>query len=173
MANIYLVHRKDKKMYAQCYRYTKRKSHLCIPRKGIVRPQSQFPHTCVCERFIYSQDRSTDFVCSRIGRPIVGIYKLLTDTDFIVICSPSMFPRQTRWYFEKGGFPSLICSTEGRALFQTRRLCTNPVNHLTLKKMLCAERWWRGARAPRATCCWGTPTWPSLSQSAHSRSTSR
>jgi hypothetical protein len=22
MANIYLVHRKDKKMYAQCYRYT-------------------------------------------------------------------------------------------------------------------------------------------------------
>jgi hypothetical protein len=23
-----------------------------IPRKGIVRPQSQFPHSCVCERFI-------------------------------------------------------------------------------------------------------------------------
>ncbi len=29
-----------------------------IPRKGIVRPQSQFPHSCVCERFIYSHDRS-------------------------------------------------------------------------------------------------------------------
>ncbi len=29
-----------------------------IPRKGIVRPQSQIPHSCVCERFIYSHDRS-------------------------------------------------------------------------------------------------------------------
>ncbi len=27
-----------------------------IPRKGIARPQSQFPHSCVCERFIYSHD---------------------------------------------------------------------------------------------------------------------
>ncbi len=24
---------------------------------GIAQPQSQFPHSCVCERFIYSQDR--------------------------------------------------------------------------------------------------------------------
>ncbi len=30
-----------------------RKSHLCISRKGIVRPQSQYPHSCVCEQFIY------------------------------------------------------------------------------------------------------------------------
>ncbi len=29
-----------------------------IPRKGIVRPQSNFPRSCVCELFIYSQDRS-------------------------------------------------------------------------------------------------------------------
>ncbi len=36
-----------------------RKSNLCIPKKGVVRPQSQFLHSCVCERFIYSQDRST------------------------------------------------------------------------------------------------------------------
>jgi hypothetical protein len=35
-----------------------RKSHLCIPRKGITRPQSQFPHLYVCEWFIYSHDRS-------------------------------------------------------------------------------------------------------------------
>jgi hypothetical protein len=27
------------------------KSHLCIPRKGIARPQPQFPHSCVFERF--------------------------------------------------------------------------------------------------------------------------
>jgi hypothetical protein len=38
-----------------------RKSHLCIPFLGIARPQSQYAHSCVCERFIYSQDRSTYF----------------------------------------------------------------------------------------------------------------
>jgi hypothetical protein len=36
-----------------------RKSHLGIPFLGFARPQSQFPHSCVCERFIYSQDQST------------------------------------------------------------------------------------------------------------------
>ncbi len=35
-----------------------RKFETNIPRKGIVRPQSQFPHSRVCERFIYSHDRS-------------------------------------------------------------------------------------------------------------------
>jgi hypothetical protein len=35
------------------------KSYLCIPFLRIARPQSQFPHPCVCERLIYSQDRST------------------------------------------------------------------------------------------------------------------
>ncbi len=29
-----------------------------ISRKGIGRPQSHFPHSCVCDRFIYSNDRS-------------------------------------------------------------------------------------------------------------------
>jgi hypothetical protein len=29
-----------------------------FPRKGIARPQSRFPHACVCERFIYSHNRS-------------------------------------------------------------------------------------------------------------------
>ncbi len=37
------------------------KSHLCIPFLGIARPQYQFPHSCVCDRFIYSQDWSTYF----------------------------------------------------------------------------------------------------------------
>ncbi len=39
----------------------RQKSHLCIPRKGSAQPQSQFPHSCAWERFIYSQDRSTYF----------------------------------------------------------------------------------------------------------------
>jgi hypothetical protein len=42
-----------------------RKFETNIPSKGIVRGQSQFPHSCVCERFIYSQDRS---VYSAVGK---------------------------------------------------------------------------------------------------------
>ncbi len=52
-----------------------RKSHLCVPRKGISQPQSQFPHSCVYKRFIYSQDGS---FCNIIGRPIVGNVKIGT-----------------------------------------------------------------------------------------------
>ncbi len=39
-----------------------RKPHLCIPVLGIARPQSQFPHSFVCER-----------------KPIMGIYDSLSD----------------------------------------------------------------------------------------------
>ncbi len=42
-----------------CMTALQRKSYWCIPGKGIVRLQSQFPHACVCERFINSQDLST------------------------------------------------------------------------------------------------------------------
>jgi hypothetical protein len=39
------------------------------------RPQSQFPHSCVCERFIlYIPRIGPNISCSRIGRSIVGIY---------------------------------------------------------------------------------------------------
>ena len=39
-----------------------RQFRLYIPFLGIARPQLQFPHSYVCERFIYSQDRSTYFL---------------------------------------------------------------------------------------------------------------
>jgi hypothetical protein len=35
-----------------------RKFETNIPRKEISGPQSQFPHSCVCERIIYSHDGS-------------------------------------------------------------------------------------------------------------------
>jgi hypothetical protein len=54
------IEKKDKKATAAQGRTAlQRRSHLCIPFLGIARPQSLFPHLCVCERFIYSQDRST------------------------------------------------------------------------------------------------------------------
>jgi hypothetical protein len=50
--------------YKRLYRLNstlQQKSHLCFPRKGIVHPQSQLPHSRVCEQFLCSQDRSTYF----------------------------------------------------------------------------------------------------------------
>jgi hypothetical protein len=55
-----------------------RRPDLFIPRNETARLHSQFPHSCICERFINSQDRL--FCRSKIGRPILGIYKSLTDT---------------------------------------------------------------------------------------------
>ncbi len=46
---------------AFCYHTAKtkyRNFETNIPRKGIVGSQSQFPHSCVCERFKYSHDMS-------------------------------------------------------------------------------------------------------------------
>jgi hypothetical protein len=58
-----------------------RQFRLCIPFLGIARPQSQFPHSCVWERFIQYIPRIGPHISSsRKGRPIVGIHNLLTDT---------------------------------------------------------------------------------------------
>ncbi len=50
-----------------------------ITRKEIAQPQSQFPHSCVCGRFIYSHDRSA-YLLKEICGPILVRGKLLTDT---------------------------------------------------------------------------------------------
>jgi hypothetical protein len=39
--------------------YTATKIIFIIPIKGMARPQSQFLHSCVCERYMYSQYLST------------------------------------------------------------------------------------------------------------------
>ncbi len=45
------------------------------------RPQSQFPHSCVCERFMYVFPQSVClFCCRKIYGPIVGLYRSLTNT---------------------------------------------------------------------------------------------
>ncbi len=54
-----------------------RKSDLCIPRNETAWPRSQCLHSCIREQFIYSQERSGSI---KIGRPILGKYKSLTNT---------------------------------------------------------------------------------------------
>ncbi len=55
-----------------------RKSHLCIPFLGIARPQPNF-HFHVSMSDLYSSRIGLHISSNRIGRPIVGIYKSLTD----------------------------------------------------------------------------------------------
>ncbi len=50
-----------------------RKSQWCIPRKGIARPQSQFPHSCVCGWFIFPGSIHI-FSCSRIYKSLIGMW---------------------------------------------------------------------------------------------------
>ncbi len=59
-----------------------RQFRLYIPFLGIAWPQPQFPHSCVCERyvFLYIPRIGPHISSSRKGRPIVGIYNSLTDT---------------------------------------------------------------------------------------------
>jgi hypothetical protein len=46
-----------------------RKFETNIPRKGIVRAQYKFPHSCFCERIIYFHERSG---CSAAGNVWTG-----------------------------------------------------------------------------------------------------
>jgi hypothetical protein len=52
----------SKKLYEQACPALQRQFRLYIPFLGIARPQSQFPHSCVFERFIYFQDQSSYFL---------------------------------------------------------------------------------------------------------------
>jgi hypothetical protein len=50
-----------------------RKLETNIPRKGIAQPQPQFPHSCVCECFIYFQDRSAYSAAGNVWTDPVNI----------------------------------------------------------------------------------------------------
>ncbi len=56
------IHNSKSAYILQFYLALQLKSHFRIPVLGIARSQSQFPHSCVCEQFIYSQDQSTYFL---------------------------------------------------------------------------------------------------------------
>ncbi len=105
-------------MYQETEATLQRKSHLCIPFLGIVRPQSQFPHSCVYEPFIYSQDRSPYFPAAEKGRSIVGIYKSLTYTWMWKLGLGHANSFCWEYLFRIFGMVSLQCTQDGAlALF--------------------------------------------------------
>ncbi len=59
---IFLVENREHLLNQESILTLQRQFRLYIPFLGIARPQPQFPHSCVCERFIYFQDRSTYFL---------------------------------------------------------------------------------------------------------------
>jgi hypothetical protein len=107
-------------------------SHLCIPFMRIAQPQSQLPHSCVCERFIYSQDRFTNISCSRIGRSILGIYKSLTDTR---IWKLGLWPRNS--------FSGSICFKISLLVFCSAETTLQRQNAENLKQIF-PEKEYRG-----------------------------
>ncbi len=75
------------------------KSHLCIPRKGIARPQSQFSHSygmSVSDLYI-PRIGVHIFFCSRIGRPNILLYH---GNIFIIVLSWRL---SSKAYFQDEG----------------------------------------------------------------------
>ncbi len=88
------------------YNWTDWLVDLCIPRKGIAQPQSQFPHSCVCEQ-------STVFIPT-IGPPIFLLQNRQTDHGNMVTSELGLWPRSSfsgNICFEFG-IVSLQCPTQ-------------------------------------------------------------
>jgi hypothetical protein len=63
-------------LYCKC-----RKFESIVPRNETARPHSKFLHSCICERvmYMYIPTIAPQTQYSKIGGPIEGIYKSLTD----------------------------------------------------------------------------------------------
>jgi hypothetical protein len=61
-----------------------RKLETNVPGKGIARPQSQFLHPCVCERFIYITTIDLPILLQEICGPIPRIYVFIAQRNMNV-----------------------------------------------------------------------------------------
>ncbi len=125
-----------------------RKSHLCIPRKGIARPQSQFPHSCVCERFLQYIPKIGPHIFLQQNRKtaIVGIYNSLTDTWIWKLgLRPPYNSFTEKIYFEFSGL--CLCSVWYEVIKPKSKLA-----HLPPLKILCVWECWIWTRASCKVC---------------------
>jgi len=112
-----------------------RKFETNIPRKGIARPQSQLPHSCVCERFIlYIPTIDLPILLQEICGPIMGIYKSLTDTCMWGL--RGAIPRKgiQKWYFrcsvvKNNFFVSAFMCVIAHVLYICMKGCMGPLSY--------------------------------------------
>ncbi len=60
------------KVLGRCNPHCTENPDLCIPRNETALPRSQFLHSCICERFIYSRDRSAYLAEAKISTEKLG-----------------------------------------------------------------------------------------------------
>ncbi len=129
---------------------------MCIPFLGIARPQ--FPHSCVCERFIYSQDRSTYFLHQNRKidrgnrREIITLRGQFYVLRFQNIDPPPPSPPGECAFVAGGGHTRRVEKGVGGQYFGRRKtqLCTLPISNLL---------WWEYINRSQAHEC---GSWPFL-----------
>jgi hypothetical protein len=101
--------------------YTAKKFlNLCIPRKGIAPPQSQFPHPCVYERSIFSHVQSSYSPAAQIGRPIRKEYIIANRTMNLGIGTVAVqLFLSWEYLFRIFGIVSLQCTVDILLLLRT------------------------------------------------------
>ncbi len=99
------------------HRTLQQKSHLYIPRKGIARPQSQFLHTCVCERFIYSRIGPHIFLQQNRDRGNIAHCRQIK-VEIGTVALQFLF---REYFLQIFGIVSLQCSGKGMALCTVNR----------------------------------------------------
>jgi len=95
---------------------------------------------CVCERFLYSQDRSTyTMSCSRTDRSIVGTFNSLTDTWMWKLCPHNSFSGNMCFEFSV----LILCSAaQNRSLYAAFKVYCQILYAVHRNKALPTQQIW-------------------------------